>query len=82
MNGEIILSDTDKDMNEYWNDMIRAIFMDIAFGGLSTVRPTDIALGCEIDTEIIDDVYAKSEYIKEYDSNDTTDIEGGILIDM
>ena len=72
------MSDTDKDMNEYWNDMIRAIFMDIAFGGLSTVRPTDIALDCKIDTEKIDDAYAKSEYIKAYNSNDNTDIEVGI----
>ena len=64
------MRDTDKDMNEYWNDMIRAIFMDIAFGGLSTVRPTDIAHGCEIDTEKIDDTYSKSEYIKEYNKDE------------
>ena len=40
--------------------------------------PTDIALGCEIDTEKIDDVYSKSEYIKAYNSDDSSDIEGGI----
>ena len=45
---------------------------------LSAQRPTDIALGCEIDTEKIDEAYAKSEYIKAYNSDDTNDIEGGI----
>ena len=45
---------------------------------LSAQRPTDIALGCEIDTEKIDDVYSKSEYIKAYNSDDSSDIEGGI----
>ena len=45
---------------------------------LLSTRPTDIALGCEIDTEKIDDVYSKSEYIKAYSSDDSNDIEGGI----
>ena len=45
---------------------------------LLSTRPTDIALGCEIDTEKIDDVYSKSEYIKAYSSDDSSDIEGGI----
>jgi hypothetical protein len=33
------------------------------------MRPTDIALDCELDTEKLDMAYAKSEYIKEYNKD-------------
>ena len=56
-----------KDMNDVWRELIEAMFMDIAF---QSVRPTDIAHGCEIDTEKLDMAYAKSEYIKEYNKDD------------
>ena len=45
---------------------------------LLSQRPTDITLGCEIDTEKLDEAYTKSGYIKAYNSDDTNDIEGGI----
>ena len=53
-----------KDMDDVWRELMVAMFMDIAF---QSVRPTDIAHGCEIDTEKINDAYSKSEYIKEYE---------------
>ena len=56
-----------KDMNDVWRELIEAMFMDIAF---QSMRPTDIALDCEIDTEKVDEAYAKSEYIKGYNKDE------------
>ena len=59
-------------------DIAHALLEIMMMELLLSTRPTDIALGCEIDTEKIDDVYSKSEYIKAYSSDDSSDIEGGI----
>ena len=56
-----------KDMNDVWRELIEAMLMDITF---HSVRPTDIALDCEIDTEKVDEAYAKSEYIKGYNKDE------------
>ena len=55
-----------KDMDDVWRELMVAMFMDIAF---QSVRPTDIALDCDLDTEKVDEAYAKSEYIKEYNKD-------------
>ena len=61
-----------KDMDRMWHMLMQALMMDMmhdeyrAFA-ISAERPTDIALDCELDTEMLDITYAKSEYIKKYE---------------
>ena len=63
-----------KDMDIMWHMLMEALMMDMmhdeyrAFA-ISAERPTDIALDCELDTEKVDEAYAKSEYIKEYNKD-------------
>ena len=59
-----------KDMDIMWHMLMEALMMDMMKEGLSSVRPTDIALDCDLDTEKVDEAYAKSEYIKEYNKDD------------
>ena len=56
-----------KDMDRMWRMLMEAMLMDMA---ISSMRPTDIALDCTLDTEKVDEAYAKSEYIKEYNKDD------------
>ncbi len=58
-----------KDMDIMWHMLMEALMMDMMKEGLSSVRPTDIALDCDLDTEKVDEAYAKSEYIKEYNKD-------------
>jgi len=58
-----------KDMDIMWHMLMEALMMDMMKEHLSAVRPTDIALDCELDTEKVDEAYAKSEYIKEYNKD-------------
>jgi len=59
-------------------DIAHALLEIMMMELLLSQRPADIALDCNIDTEKIDEAYAKSEYIKAYSSDDSSDIEGGI----
>ena len=59
-----------KDMDRVWRELIEAMFMDIAMQSLYAVRPAGIEIGAEIDTEKLDEAYAKSEYIKEYNKDE------------
>ena len=52
-----------------WHMLMEALMMDMMKEELYSVRPTDIALDCELDTEKVDEAYAKSEYIKEYNKD-------------
>ena len=56
-----------KDMDRMWRMLMEAMLMDMA---ISSVRPTDIALDCDLDTEKLNEAYAKSEYIKEYNKDE------------
>ena len=57
-----------KDMDRMWHMLMEALMMDMMHAEhLSAMRPTDIALDCELDTEMLDITYAKSEYIKKYE---------------
>ena len=56
-------------MDKVWRELIEAMFMDIAMQSLYAVRPTDIAVDCDLDTEKLNEAYAKSEYIKEYNKD-------------
>ena len=58
-----------KDMDIMWHMLMEALMMDMMKGQLSAERPTDIALDCDLDTEKVDEAYAKSEYIKEYNKD-------------
>ena len=58
-----------KDMDKMWHMLMEMMLMDMYGATLSAERPTDITLGCEIDTEKLDMAYAKSEYIKEYNKD-------------
>jgi len=58
-----------KDMDIMWHMLMEALMMDMMKEHLSAVRPTDIALDCDLDTEKLDEAYAKSEYIKEYNKD-------------
>jgi len=58
-----------KDMDIMWHMLMEALMMDMMKDELYSVRPTDIALDCELDTEKVDEAYAKSEYIKEYNKD-------------
>ena len=59
-----------KDMDIMWHMLMEALMMDMMKAEyLSAKRPTDIALDCELDTEKVDEAYAKSEYIKEYNKD-------------
>jgi len=55
-----------KDMDIMWHMLMEALMMDMMKDELYSVRPTDIAMDCELDTEKVDEAYAKSEYIKRY----------------
>ena len=59
-----------KDMDIMWHMLMEALMKDMMIHSLSAERPTDITLGCEIDTEKLDMAYAKSEYIKEYNKDE------------
>ena len=54
-------------MDIMWHMLMEALMMDMMKEQLSAERPTDIALDCELDTEMLDITYAKSEYIKKYE---------------
>ena len=56
-----------KDMDRMWHMLMEALMMDMMKEELYSVRPTDIELDCELDTEMLDITYAKSEYIKKYE---------------
>jgi len=58
-----------KDMDIMWHMLMEALMMDMMKDELYSVRPTDIAMDCELDTEKVDEAYAKSEYIKEYNKD-------------
>ena len=59
------------DIEDFYREIVmRAIMEFESKRGFSAVRPTDIALDCELDTEKVDEAYAKSEYIKEYNKDD------------
>ena len=58
-----------KDMDIMWHMLMEALMMDMMKGQLSAERPTHIALDCELDTEKVNEAYAKSEYIKEYNKD-------------
>ncbi len=55
-----------KDMDRMLRMLMEAIYLDMM---VQSVRPTDIALDCDLDTEKVDEAYAKSEYIKEYNKD-------------
>jgi len=54
-------------MDIMWHMLMEALMMDMMKEELYSVRPTDI--GPEIDAEKLDEAYAKSEYIKEYNKD-------------
>ena len=54
-------------MDRMWHMLMEALMMDMMKEELYSVRPTDIALDCELDTEKVEEAYAKSEYIKKYE---------------
>ena len=57
-----------KDMDRMWHMLMQALMMDMMKDEyLSAMRPTDIELDCELDTEKVEEAYAKSEYIKKYE---------------
>ena len=56
-------------MDRMWHMLMEALMMDMMKEELYSVRPTDIELDCELDTEKVDEAYAKSEYIKEYNKD-------------
>ena len=56
-----------KDMDIMWHMLMEALMMDMMKDELYSMRPTDIALDCELDTEKVEEAYAKSEYIKKYE---------------
>ena len=58
-----------KDMDIMWHMLMEMMLMDMYGATLSAERPTDIALDCDLDTEKVDEAYAKSEYIKEYNKD-------------
>ena len=58
-----------KDMDIMWHMLMEALLKDMVIQASMSVRPTDIALDCELDTEKVDEAYAKSEYIKEYNKD-------------
>ena len=63
-----------KDMDRMWHMLMQALMMDMMHDeysrfAISAERPTDIALDCDLDTEKLDEAYAKSEYIKEYNKD-------------
>jgi hypothetical protein len=58
-----------KDMDKMWHMLMEALLKDMAIHASMSVRPTDIALDCDLDTEKLDEAYAKSEYIKEYNKD-------------
>ena len=58
-----------KDMDKMWYMLMEMMLMDMYGATLSPERPTDIEMECELDTEKVDEAYAKSEYIKEYNKD-------------
>jgi len=56
-------------MDIMWHMLMEALMMDMMKEELYSMRPTDIALDCELDTEKVNEAYAKSEYIKEYNKD-------------
>jgi hypothetical protein len=61
-----------KDMDRMWHMLMQALMMDMMHDeynhfAISAERPTDIELDCELDTEKVEEAYAKSEYIKKYE---------------
>ena len=48
---------------------MEALLKDMVIHASMSVPPTDIALDCDLDTEKLDEAYAKSEYIKEYNKD-------------
>jgi hypothetical protein len=56
-----------KDMDIMWHMLMEALMMDMMKDELYSVRPTDIEP--EIDAEKLNEAYAKSEYIKEYNKD-------------
>ncbi len=57
-------------MDRMWRMLMEALMMDMMEEESYSTRPTDIALDCELDTEKVDEAYAKSEYIKKYGRTD------------
>ena len=61
-----------KDMDKMWHMLMQALMMDMMHDeynhfAISAERPTDIELDCELDTEKVEEAYAKSEFIKKYE---------------